>query len=136
MTALTQDRNTPSRSRSKRTLPVKAAAKIFAGAMSGIDATGFLVPMSTSATLKCVGRNERRVDNTAGANGAVNGEVSTGTFRFANSAAADLITLADIGADCYAVDDQTVAKTSATSTRSVAGKIFDVDASGVWVTFS
>ena len=54
---------------------------------------------------------------------------------FANSAAADAITLADIGADCYIVDDQTVAKTSATNTRSVAGKVFDVDAEGVWVDF-
>ncbi len=56
-----------------------------------------------------------------------------GCFRFANSAAADLIALADIGADCYVVDDQTVAKTSASNTRSIAGKVRDVDAAGVWV---
>jgi hypothetical protein len=37
------------------------------------------------------------------------------------------------GNDCYLVDDQTVAKTSATNTRSVAGKIVDVDSQGVWV---
>ena len=39
--------------------------------------------------------------------------------RFANSAAADAITLADVGADCYMVDDQTVAKTHGGNTRSV-----------------
>lgn len=47
----------------------------------------------------------------------------------------DAIALADIGSDCYIVDDQTVAKTSGSATRSVAGKIFDVDAAGVWVNF-
>ena len=48
---------------------------------------------------------------------------------------ADAITLADVGSDCYIVDDQTVAKTNGTNTRSVAGKVFDVDADGVWVDF-
>ena len=47
--------------------------------------------------------------------------------------AGDLIAQADVGADCYIVDDQTVAKTNGTNTRSVAGKIIAVDADGVWV---
>ena len=38
-----------------------------------------------------------------------------------------------MGSDCYIVDDQTVAKTNGTNTRSVAGKIIAVDADGVWV---
>ncbi|MCY1460857.1 hypothetical protein D9M71_784510 [compost metagenome] len=54
-------------------------------------------------------------------------------FAFANSAAGDEITRADIGATAYIVDDQTVAKTDGTSTRSVAGTIRDVDSDGVWV---
>ena len=54
---------------------------------------------------------------------------------FANSAAADLITLADLGSTVFVVDDQTVAKTSATSTRSAAGKVVDVDTTGVWISF-
>ncbi|CUH67985.1 hypothetical protein TG4357_03322 [Thalassovita gelatinovora] len=52
-----------------------------------------------------------------------------------NSAAADEITIADIGNKAYAVDDQTVAKTDGTATRSPAGIIDDVDANGVWVRF-
>jgi hypothetical protein len=45
-----------------------------------------------------------------------------------------LITRAEIGDDCYIVDDSTVAKTNpGGNTRSVAGKIVDVDAKGVWV---
>ena len=73
------------------------------------------------------------MDNSAGANGALNANVRRGTFRFLNSSAGDLIALSDIGASCYIVDDQTVAKTNGGTTRSVAGKIRDVDADGVWV---
>jgi hypothetical protein len=47
---------------------------------------------------------------------------------FQNSTAGDLIAQADVGTDCYIVDDQTVAKTSGTNTRSVAGKVQEVDA--------
>lgn len=137
MTALTADRNTPERaSTTRRVFPAVAATVYFAGAMAAVNAAGRVVPMSTALALRGVGRIERRVDNTGGANDALTVEVGAGTYRFANSAAADLITKADIGNDCYGVDDQTVAKTSATNTRSVAGKIFDVDDQGVWVTFS
>jgi len=44
-----------------------------------------------------------------------------------------MIAAAEIGTYCYIVDDQTVAKTDGTATRSSAGKVFDVDAQGVWV---
>ena len=56
-----------------------------------------------------------------------------GTFKFANSASTDQITLADVGASAYIVDDQTVAKTNGTSTRSIAGTIRDVESDGVWI---
>ena len=49
--------------------------------------------------------------------------------------AGDAIVLSDVGADCYGVDDTTVAKTDGTGTRSVAGVIRDVDAVGVWIEF-
>ncbi|MBW8283517.1 MAG: hypothetical protein K0M55_07940 [Rhizobium sp.] len=136
MTALSADRNTPRREGEKRVIPLAASTLIYAGALCAIDATGNLVPFSTATTLKPAGRSERRVDNSAGAAGAVSGEVSAGIFRFANSTAGDAITRADIGSDCYGVDDQTVAKTSGTNTRSVAGKVFDVDDVGVWVKIS
>jgi hypothetical protein len=61
--------------------------------------------------------------------------VAENVYRFSNSGGADLITLGDIQSDCYIVDDSTVAKTSGTNTRSVAGKIRDVDVGGVWVEF-
>jgi len=135
MTALSADRNTPNRSGEDFVRDVAAGVKIFAGAIVALNATGFATPGATSTTLKALGRAEEQVDNTGGADGAVTVKVRRGLFRFANSAAADEITAADIGNDCYIVDDQTVAKTSGTSTRSIAGKIRDVDALGVWVEF-
>lgn len=136
MTALSADRNTPQRERTGRRIPVAAGAVIYAGALVAINSSGYAVPFSVSTTLKGGGRAERAVNNTGGAAGDQSVDVRVGTFRYANSASADLITRADIGNDCYGVDDQTVAKTSGTNTRSVAGKIFDVDDQGVWVTIS
>ena len=47
--------------------------------------------------------------------------------------AADPVSRADIGKPCYAVDDQTVAKTSPNNIRAKAGTIVDVEDIGVWV---
>lgn len=90
--------------------------------------------LTTTATgLKAAGVAQGLADNSAGGNSAINVSVRRGVFRFANSSAGDAIALADVGATCYAVDDQTVAKTDGTGTRSAAGTIRDVDADGVWV---
>lgn len=136
MVALAASRNTRKRNvPTRRTLPMAASAKGYAGGMACRDASGNLVAGAVSTTLKCLGIFIGDVDNTGGAAGAVSGTVERGTFQFANSASGDLIAKADIGNDCYIVDDQTVAKTNGTSTRSIAGKVYDVDAEGVWVEF-
>ena len=135
MTALVKDRRTAERSGDRREFSVKGSTLIYAGAMVAIGADDFAVPMSTATTLRGAGRAEERIDNSAGADGDLTVRVGAGIYRFANSAGADEITAADIGQDCYGVDDQTVALTDGTGTRSVAGKIFDVDAQGVWVDF-
>ncbi len=135
MAALTADRNTLARSGDVREPPVKASTLLYAGGMGAIDASGYAVPASTSTTLKVLGRTAQRADNSAGANGDIRARIETGIFRYANSTSTDAIALTDVGANCYAVDDQTVAKTSGSNTRSVAGTIFDVDALGVWVKF-
>ncbi len=135
MTALTQDRNTLARNGDQKEPPVAANARIFGGSLVAINATGFAVPGSTAQGLVGCGCAEARADNTGGAAGAIHVRVSTRPSQFANSAAADAITLADIGKDCFIVDDQTVAKTDGTGTRSRAGRVFDVDADGVWVDF-
>lgn len=135
MTALTSDRNTPRAAGSVLSLPM-AAVLIYAGAIVCRNASGYATKGAVSTTLVGVGRANERVDNTAGAAGDKRINVEVDVFRFVNSADADAIAIADIGKPCYVVDDQTVAKTSGTNTRSIAGFVVDVDAQGVWVEFN
>lgn len=136
MAALSADRNTPSRPASLREPPAAAAVKFYAGAIAMVNAAGNATPGATATSCRGIGRVARQVDNSGGSAGDVNVQVETGVFRYGNSASTDTIGRGDIGADCYIVDDQTVAKTNGSNTRSVAGKVFDVDALGVWVLFS
>ena len=131
MTALTADRNTPRRDRDVESHPVKGGVTIFAGALVMLDLNGFATKGAAAVNHIAVGRAEAQV--TAATDGAANVTVRRGVFRFANSAAGDAITRAEIGDACFIVDDQTVAKTNGTNTRSQAGIIRDVDAQGVWV---
>lgn len=133
MAALTDVRITPSRDAVIFNRAVAATKKIFEGSLVCLNATGFATPGAVATTLKADGIALKTVDNTNGADGAVSVETVKGTFRFDNSAAGDAITRADIGGTAYIVDDQTVAKTNGTNTRSAAGTIVDVDANGVWV---
>ena len=132
MTALTAARNTPQRAGDILGYPVKASVKPIQGGIAVLSA-GYAAPATTATGLIAIGRFEQTVDNTSGADGALSVQVRRGTFRFGNSASGDLVAQADAGADCYLVDDQTVAKTSGANTRSVAGKIIAVDSDGVWV---
>jgi hypothetical protein len=133
MTALTADRATPEQLGTIQEHPVLAATKIFAGALVVLDANGYAKPAATATGLIVAGVAQAPADNSAGASGAVNVRAKAGVFRFANSAAGDAIAAAEIGDDAYIADDQTVAKTNGGGTRSVAGKIVQVDAQGVWV---
>lgn len=136
MAALTQDRDTRRRDGEQFDLPVAAATLIYAGSIVCVStATNLATKGATATTLKAVGMAEDRADNSAGAASAIRVRVRRGCFRFANSAAGDQVVLGDVGSDCFIVDDQTVAKTNGSNTRSVAGKVRDVDADGVWVEF-
>ncbi len=130
--ALSQDRNTPRADGDVFSYPVLTATTIFAGSIVVLDASGWAKPAVTATGLVVAGRAEERVVN-AGASGDLSVKVRAGIFRFGNSADADLITKAEIGDNCWLVDDETVAKTSGSATRSIAGLIVDVDAQGVWV---
>lgn len=133
MTAATQDRNTPQRGACRRSGGMAAATLAYAGTIAVLNASGFVEPGSTATGLITLGKFRNQYDNSAGADGDIDAEFDRGIFRFENSTASDEITITDIGAICYIVDDQTVAKTDGTGTRSAAGRIDDVDASGVWV---
>lgn len=132
MSALTAERDTPSRDGKVFGLGVAAAALIFKGALVVNDG-GFAAPAHAAPGLVGLGRAENTVDNSNGAAGAVAVSIERGTFRFGNDIA-DPVASADIGASAYAVDDQTVAKTSGAGARSAIGTVFAVDADGVWVT--
>lgn len=112
-------------------LGIKAATQVWAGGICVIDA-GYLAPGRTALTLIALGVFEQSVNNT-GAAGADVVEVMEGSYKLANSTAGDQIVQADLGKDCFIVDDQTVAKTDGTGTRSRAGKVQRVDTDGVVV---
>lgn len=115
-----------------RTYDVAADAVIYKGALVVLDA-GYLKPGFVDDAVTAVGVAKESVDNTDGSNGDLTCRVEKGVWLFDNSADADEITAADIGAVCYIVDDRTVAKTSDTDARSAAGVVDQVDDDGVWV---
>ena len=133
MTALAADRNTPWRDGTYVVIPAAADTLVYAGAQVCYDPDGNAVPGATAPWLHAAGRAEERVDNRGGAAGARTVTVRRGIFRWANSAGIDAIDARHIDGPCYVVDDQTVAATSGSGTRSPAGIIVDVDEIGVWV---
>lgn len=135
MVALTAGRNTPQIAGDVREGLLAASTAVFAGSLLMRNAAGYIVKGATATGLVGVGRAEDAADNAAGSAGDVSVLYRPGCFRFANSAAADEITVAEIGDVVYAVDDQTVAKTDGTASRSPAGFVDSVDALGVWVRF-
>ena len=120
-------------------IPIEASTKIIGTGMVALDASGYLVNATATAGQTVLGVAYETVDNTAGIAGALQCPVVGGlqAFPMANSAGADAITSANVGAYCYIVDNATVALTSASGTRPIAGKIKSVDTTfGVWVEFS
>lgn len=120
-----------------KTIGMRAGVKIFKGAMVGIDSSGNAMPAGLLAggTVRVVGVANATFDNTSGAAGAVEVEVTSGVWKFANLAA-DLIGRAAVGSNCFVVDDNTVSLTNGTNTRPVAGRVDRVDSDGVRVWFA
>lgn len=139
MAALAADRDTLERAtgHSKRFSEVGTDSTQFykGGIMCVSTATGKVVKGSTATTLIAIGRCEENVLTGTSNTRHINGRI--GCFKYLNSAAADAIAADDIGKACYIVDDQTVALTDGTGTRSRAGIIDGVDSDGgVWVSFT
>ncbi len=128
MTATTTPRNTPERQGDVLGVPAKGSALLLAGTIAVANA-GYAAPATTATGLIALGRVEETVDNTAGADGGAVVKVRRGVFKFFNQAG-DPVTQSGVFADCYLVDNQTVAATSAGGTRSRAGKVVAVDPDG------
>lgn len=91
-----------------RTHGLAADAVIYAGAMVALNASGYLVPASADTTLEVIGIAEGAGDNTGGSNGDVEVQVDIGAIGLFENG--DSITIANVGDDAYAADDQTVTK--------------------------
>jgi hypothetical protein len=131
--ALTKDRNTAMQTAELIEVPVAAGAVCFAGGMAAANATGFATPAATATTLTYLGRFEEYVDNSSGSAGDVTVLVRRGkAFKWKNSGT-NAVTQASLGKVCYMVDDETVAATNGSSTRSAAGVVVAIESDGVWV---
>ena len=130
---LTADRNTSMKDGEEIVVPMTAGAVAFAGGIAVVAADGYAAPGSTALALIFLGRFEEAKDNTTGADGAVSVRIRRKkAFKWKNSAT-DAITQADFGKVCFIVDDETVARTDGTTTRSECGVIVGVDSDGIWV---
>ena len=130
--SLSNERDTIARRGDFLVVGVKAAARIYAGALVCLTAAGLAVPGSASPAIRGAGRAEQTVDNSAGQDGDLKIRIERGVFLFGNLDA-DPVTAADIGHNAYVVDDETVAKTDGNGARGIAGLIVDVDDRGVWI---
>ncbi len=131
MTALSAPRLATERSGQTSTVPVAAATVVWQGGIVVMEG-GVAKPGKTATGLVVLGIAEETVDNSTGAAGAKSVTPRRGCFRFVNLGS-DPVTAADVGQDVWLVDDQTIAKSSGTATRSAAGKLIDVDDVGAWV---
>lgn len=131
---LSADRRTPRLEGDEFEGRLAANQTVFAGALLMRDTDGNLRRGAAATGMTGAGRAEAGAVSGATA-GVVPVRVRPGTFRFANSTGADALGKADIGKVCWIADDDRVARTSASSTRSRAGIVEFVDAEGVWVRF-
>ena len=133
MAALTADRNTPYRDGELVKFKVKAAAKIYAGAIVVSDA-GYAKPGVKAENLIYLGRAEEFVDNTNGSDGDVSVLVRRGrAFKWANAGGANAAAQADVGKPAYIFDDQTVTDVAAGASKAGVAIILAVESDGVWV---
>jgi hypothetical protein len=121
--------------------PQKGSSTIYAGGIVMLDSSGRALKGATATGCIGVGlaltnRDLDTYDNSSGADGALSVRFDEGIFLAKNSSAGDAIAAGDEGKPCYIVDDETVAKTDGSSTRSPAGRVFRVDSAGVWVQMS
>ena len=130
---LTQDRTTPVRDAEVMPFAIGAGEEIFQGALVATNATGFLVAGAAATGLTYIGRADEHVDNSGGADGDETVLVRRNKAFLWKNADADPVDQSLVGKTCYILDDETVAATDGTGTRSAAGTVLAVETAGVWV---
>ena len=129
--ALSSDKFTYEVGNTERAVPVKGATLIYRGAMVGVNSSGYAVPITATTGLACIGVADQQADNSSGADGAIKVRVKTGIFPMANSEGADALDWGDVDSIVYGVDDETVAKTSDTDSRSAVGTLWAMGKDGL-----
>jgi len=130
MAALTQDRTTQKKQTGLKAYKVKAATKIFAGAMVAIDATGFAVPADDADGLRVVGAAYQQADNSLGADGAIMVLVEAPIIALFNAVS---ITQAMVGQVMYVVDDNTFDDALGTNAIKAGRLVEFVSATSGWI---
>lgn len=102
--------------------PVAASTAIVLGALI-TTLNGYARSAAEAIGHRVIGVATKSVDNSSGSAGDKTVPYRTGVFAFDNSSSGDAIAQADVGSDCFVVDNNTVAKTSNSFARSVAGTV-------------
>lgn len=131
MTAINDDRDTNLRKGDVGYYPM-AATKIYKGTMV-VFSSGYVTPATKTTSVMCVGVAAETVDNSGGNAGDKSIRIMRGVAQLTNDTVS-AVNIGDVGKQCYILDNQTV--TMDASDTSVAGRVFDVSSSGVWVEFT
>lgn len=133
MVALARDRNTPRRIGEIAAYAVAANAKIYAGSLVCLNATGYAVAAADAAGLRFVGVAKEYADNTGGADGDRVIQVwETGELQFAAAGMART----DVGLPVFVSDDQTVAKAGGVNAVGCGIITEFVSATAIWIRIS
>ncbi|MFW6189899.1 MAG: hypothetical protein ACOC7T_05650 [Planctomycetota bacterium] len=132
MAALTSDRNTEYSLGDLLSLPVAASTRIFAGSLVCVDGDGNAVPAADTSGLLIAGVATAQADNRNGSAGDRSVVVRRrGRYKFGYNGT---LAQAAVGAQVYAVDDQTVDVADGVSNDVAVGVIDRVDSAGeCWV---
>lgn len=113
---------------------VAAGAVLYHGGLLFANSSGYAVTLSPDQTMTCIGYLDGdEVDNSTGIAGAKKIHPRIGVIDLTNSGSSDAISADDVGKLAYAVDNQTAALTSGTSTRPVIGPILGMNGTKIRV---
>ena len=118
-------------------IPLATLALVLQGTFAVVDANGYAVASANvgGADQNCVGIWDNSAEN-IGANGDVVACARRKQQFLVHNSATDPVTQADLGAAVFIEDNQTIAKTDGTGTRSLGGYFMGFDLQNpefVWV---
>ncbi len=114
-------------------LAVEAGEVIHRGALVGmIPGQGGIQPLADTASMVFVGIALESKNNTSGADGALECEVYTGPALIRLATALGW-TIANLGTNVYAADDQTFTDAATATNDVLIGRFMELDGSNFWI---